>query len=60
MWTENLLLVNVLNNISKKMTEKNARRDVIIDALANGRKRTVEIVDGKEIYYLQQKKILYL
>ena len=45
----------------EKNDRENARRDVIIDALANGRKRTVEIVDGEgDLLFATEKDTIFI
>ena len=41
--------------------KENARRDVIIDALANGRRRTIDYVDGEtDLFYATEKDNIFI
>jgi len=41
--------------------KENARRDVIIDALANGRRRTIDYVDGEaDLFYATEKDDIFI
>lgn len=41
--------------------KENARRDVIIDALANGRRRTIDYVDGEaDLFYATEKDSIFI